>query len=93
MGVRMALGADRFRVLSLVMRRAMTLSLLGAAIGVAASLGLARLIESQLFGVGAADPATFVLVPLVLLVSASLATLRPALSAIRVDPAKTLRQE
>ncbi|MEE8583496.1 MAG: FtsX-like permease family protein [Acidobacteriota bacterium] len=93
MGVRMALGANRAKVLSLVMRRAMALSLIGVAIGVAASMVLARLIESQLFGVAATDPATFVLVPLLLLASAWLATLRPALSAIRVDPAKALRQE
>ncbi len=93
LGVRIALGADRADVLRLVLRQGMSLALTGIAIGVAAAFGLTRLIASQLYGVGATDPATFVGVAGLLGLTALAANLVPALRATRVDPAVVLREE
>ena len=93
LGVRIALGARRADVLRLVLRQGMTLSLLGIAIGVGAALVLTRVIESQLFGVRASDPLTFVSVALLLGGTALAANLIPAVRAMRVDPAVVLREE
>jgi putative ABC transport system permease protein len=65
----------------------------GIGIGLAAALGLTRLIESQLFGVTATDPATFALVAAVLAATALVANLVPAIRATRLDPAVVLREE
>ena len=92
-GVRMALGAARVNVLSLVMRQGMTLVALGIAIGVLGALGLTRLIATQLYAVPPSDPATFTLVAALLIGIAALATLVPALRATRVDPVVALREE
>ncbi len=93
LGVRIALGADRGDVLRLVLRQGMGLALLGIGIGLAAALALTRLIESQLYGVAATDPATFVLVAAVLATTALIANLIPAVRAMRMDPAVVLREE
>ena len=93
LGVRIALGADRTDVLRLVLRQGMRLAILGIGIGLAAALALTRLIESQLYGVTATDPATFVLVAGVLGVTALVANLIPAIRATRLDPAVVLREE
>jgi putative ABC transport system permease protein len=93
LGVRIALGAGRADVLRLVLRQGMSLALLGIAIGVGAALLLTRVIESQLFGVRASDPVTFVGVALLLGLTALAANLVPALRAMRVDPAVVLRDE
>jgi putative ABC transport system permease protein len=93
LGVRIALGARRADVLRLVLRQGMTLSLLGIAIGVGAALVLTRVIESQLFGVRASDPLTFLSVALLLGGTALAANLIPAVRAMRVDPAVVLREE
>ncbi len=93
LGVRIALGARRADVLRLVLRQGMSLALIGIGIGVAAALILTRLIESQLFGVRASDPLTFVVVALLLGTTALIANLVPALRAMRVDPAVVLREE
>ena len=93
LGVRLALGADRGDVLRLVLRQGMGLALLGIGIGLAAALALTRLIESQLYGVAATDPLTFLLVAGVLAATALLANLIPALRATRMDPAVVLREE
>jgi predicted permease len=93
LGVRIALGADRSDVLRLVLRQGMGLALLGIGIGLAAALGLTRLIESQLYGIAATDPATFALVAAVLAATALLANLVPAIRAMRMDPAVVLREE
>jgi putative ABC transport system permease protein len=90
-GIRMALGADRSRVLTVVMRQGLVLTGLGVVIGIAGALGLNRLIASLLFGVTPADALTMIgVVALVLLVTA-LACLRPALRAARLDPNVVLR--
>ena len=92
-GVRMALGAVRSRVLLLVVGQGMALAGAGVAIGLVAAFALTRLLSSQLFSVGATDPATFALVSALLVAIALLATLVPALRATRVDPAVALRDE
>ena len=93
LGVRIALGADRSDVLRLVLRQGMGLAVLGIGIGLGAALALTRLIESQLYGVTATDPATFALVAAVLAATALLANLIPAIRATRLDPAVVLREE
>jgi putative ABC transport system permease protein len=93
LGVRIALGARQSDVLRLVLRQGMSLALIGIAIGVGAALLLTRLIQSQLFGVGASDPLTFVAVAVLLGGTALIANLVPALRAMRVDPAVVLREE
>lgn len=90
-GLRMALGAERSRVLSLLMRQGLGLVAIGLAGGLAGGFALTRLLTTQLFGVEATDPLTFVAVVVLLLGVAALATLLPALRATRVDPVEVLR--
>jgi putative ABC transport system permease protein len=90
-GIRMALGAARRNVLSMVMGQGLLLVGLGVVIGVVGALALTRLIASQLFGVQPTDPTTFVLVATTLVGVAALATFIPALRATRVDPVVALR--
>ena len=92
-GVRMALGAARGSVLSLVMKQGVGLALVGVALGLAGAFALTRVLEAQLFGVTRTDPATFALVAVVLTLVATVATLIPALRAIRLDPVRALRCE
>ncbi len=92
-GVRMALGADRRDVLWLVLRDALRLVLVGAALGVPAALAAARLVASQLFGISAADPGAVVAATLAMLVVAAVSGYLPARRATRVDPLVALRCE
>jgi putative ABC transport system permease protein len=92
-GVRMALGAERSDVLKVVVGQGVRAVLIGAGIGVAASLGVTRFFESMLFGVKPTDLVTFVAVSLVLLVVAWLACYIPARRASKVDPMVALRYE
>jgi putative ABC transport system permease protein len=93
LGVRIALGAARRDVLRLVLRQGMSLALIGIGVGLATAFALSRLIESQLYGVHAGDPATMALVAGLLAVTALTANLIPAWRATRVDPAVVLREE
>jgi len=93
LGIRMALGAARTRVLALVVGQGMTLAGVGIVIGLVGAFALTRLLSSQLFGVRATDPATFAGVSVLLVLIALGATLVPALRATRVDPVVALRDE
>ncbi|MFZ0272080.1 MAG: ABC transporter permease [Acidobacteriaceae bacterium] len=93
MGIRMALGADRSRIRSLVVWHGMRLALVGVVIGIGAAFGLTRFIASFLFGVKTWDPMVFVTVPVVLSLVALLAVWMPATRASRLDPQKALRIE
>jgi putative ABC transport system permease protein len=92
-GIRIALGAASNNVQNMVIAQGMLLVLIGAAIGVAASLGLTRFLESFLYGVAALDPAVFIAVPIVLAAVALTAVWFPARRASRVDPIQALRCE
>jgi putative ABC transport system permease protein len=92
-GIRMALGAQRSDVLKMIVRQGMVLTLIGLAIGLAASLIVTRFMSSLLFGVAATDPLTFIGVSLVLATIALLATIIPAHRATKVDPMEALRYE
>jgi ABC-type antimicrobial peptide transport system permease subunit len=92
-GIRMALGAARRDVLMLVLRRGLRLALPGLLFGLVAGLALARLIRGFTLDIAPGDPATFVGVPLVLLVVVACATLLPAQRATAVQPSTALRNE
>jgi putative ABC transport system permease protein len=92
-GVRMALGAAQSTVLGMVLRQGMRLAAIGVVIGLLGAFALTRLMATQLFGVKPNDPATYVLVSMLLAIIAVAATLIPALRATRVDPVVALRQE
>jgi len=93
MGIRMALGANRREVLWLVVSGGLRLTLAGVAFGMAASFGLARLLGGLLFGVKPADPATLIVVTLLLTAVALLASYIPARRATKVNPMVALRYE
>ena len=92
-GVRLALGAQRVNILSLVLKRGMSLVIAGVAIGLVAAFGLTRLMSGIVFGVSVGDPLTYGLVALVLLAVAALACFVPARRATKVDPLVALRYE
>ena len=89
-GIRMALGAQRSDILQLVLGEGTKMALVGAAIGIVASLGLTRLMAQQLFGVGAHDPLTYTSVPALLILVSIAACYIPAMRAVRVDPMTSL---
>ena len=89
----MSLGADRRSVIGSMMKGAMGVVALGGFLGLAAAYVLARVIQGLLFGVGAGDPLTMVLVPVLLCGVAFVAALIPAHRATRVNPTEALRSE
>jgi len=92
-GIRMAMGARRSDVLKLVLRHSLLLIGLGLLAALSGSLSLTRFIESQLWGITPTDPATCVIVSLLLVLVALIATFIPARRASRVDPMVALRYE
>jgi putative ABC transport system permease protein len=92
-GVRMALGADRTSVLTMVLRESVGLTVMGLLAGVALALVLSRLIKTLLFGIGTTDLAVYLFTSLVLAGVATLATLLPARRAAAIEPIQALRAE
>jgi ABC-type antimicrobial peptide transport system permease subunit len=92
-GVRMALGAPRQSVLTMVLRRGMVLAAIGVALGIVASTALTNFLKGMLFGIKPLDALTFVVVSAVLLLVCLLASSGPAYRAARLDPVKTLRDQ
>jgi macrolide transport system ATP-binding/permease protein len=92
-GIRMALGAGRGSVVSMVLREAMLQAGLGLAIGFPIALLCVRFLKTQLYGTAGQDPAVLVGAATVLIVSACVAGLIPARRAASTDPVKALRTE
>ena len=93
MGIRMAIGADRGSLLRLVVGRGLKLALLGVALGGLGSLGLTRVLTSQLWGVSATDRSVFAGAAAFLLGVGVIAVFLPAARAARVDPVVVLKSE
>jgi putative ABC transport system permease protein len=92
-GIRMALGADRWRVVRMVLRRAFSQVGIGLALGIPAAIGAGRLMKDQLFGVKPWDPVMLVFATLLLALAAALASVIPARRAAGVEPMVALRNE
>jgi len=92
-GIRMALGAPRNKILALVLAQGAALAGLGIAIGLIGALNLTQYLRAMLFGLGPSDPATFVAVALAFAGVAALGCYIPARRATRLDPLRALREE
>jgi putative ABC transport system permease protein len=92
-GIRLAIGADRAKVLRMILRQGMTLAVGGVAIGVGAALLLTRLMQSLLYEITPSDPMTFVAVAAVLIVVSLIASYLPAWRATKVSPLIALRTQ
>jgi putative ABC transport system permease protein len=92
-GVRMALGANRFRIVRLITGESVLVTTAGVALGLAGGVAVSRWLGSMVFGVSPLDPVTLVAVPIVLLVSSAIAAAAPARRAMHVDAMSMLRRE
>jgi len=92
-GLRVALGAERSRILLMVLRQALELTVAGVVVGLLGAVALTRVMASLLFSVSTTDLTTFAMVPLLLIATAMLASYVPAQRAMRVDPVVALRDE
>jgi putative ABC transport system permease protein len=92
-GIRMALGGQRTDMLRLVLRQSGMLVLVGMLVGVPVALGATRLLGTMLYGVGATDLMTYLLVVALLGAAALIASIIPAFRATKVDPMVALRYE
>jgi putative ABC transport system permease protein len=91
-GIRLAVGGAPARIRALVLRESMSLVALGIVLGLAGALAASRVLRGLLYGVEAHDPATFTLVPVVLVATALAASWLPARRATRIDPVTALRE-
>jgi putative ABC transport system permease protein len=92
-GIRMALGAERWGVMAMIFRRGMTTIAIGLAIGMPLAWMFARLLSSLIFGVKPGDAVTFAGIPLAMIAAASIAIFVPARRAMKIDPIVALRYE
>jgi len=92
-GVRMAIGARGLDVLSMVLREALWLVVIGVSVGLVVAFMMMRLISSLLFGLGPRDPLTLAVATMLLLAIAAFAGSLPAWRAARIDPVRALRHE
>jgi predicted permease len=92
-GVHVALGAERLDVLMLIEKQGIRLSIVGLAIGLAAAVGVSRVLSSLLYGIGPTDPVTYVGVSVLMIVMTLLSCYIPARRAMKVDPMVALRYE
>jgi predicted permease len=92
-GIRLALGAQQGELKRMFVRHGLVLAGVGVAIGLGAAVGLTRLMSSLLFGISPMDPATYIAMPMLLVMAASLASYLPARRAAAVDPVEALKAE
>jgi putative ABC transport system permease protein len=92
-GVRMALGAQRDTVLTMILKRGLVTAVSGMAVGLVFAFALARLMQNLIWGVPASDIVTFAGIPMALIAAASFAILIPARRATKIDPIVALRYE
>lgn len=93
LGLRLALGASRYDVLTVVLKRGLMLAGFGIAVGALASVLMGRFMQDLLFGVAPLDLSIFSTVTLALVVVSVVATLMPAVRAAALDPIRTLREQ
>ena len=92
-GLRLALGAQRWQIVLSVVRQSLLLAAAGCVVGLAGAVALSRILHSFLFEVSALDPITFTLVPLLMAIVALIASWIPARRAAAVDPMEALRAD
>jgi len=92
-GIRTALGASSTRITVLVLRDTGRAIAVGIAIGLVAAVGVARMLQSELFGASAFDPVVFVATAILLALAGVVATYVPARRAARIDPMSALRAD
>jgi putative ABC transport system permease protein len=92
-GVRLALGALRRQIAGRFLLQGLRATAVGCAAGLALAAALSHFLATMLYGVSAVDPATYLVVVLLILVVAAIASLAPAVRAARVEPVTVLREE
>jgi len=92
-GIRMALGAQRQRILAMILASSISLVVAGLVVGVISALSLSQYISGLLIGVSPRDPVTYILLPIAMLAATVIASLIPATRATRVEPVTALRYE
>jgi uncharacterized membrane protein YidH (DUF202 family) len=92
-GIRLSLGADPGSVITMIIRQALTPTLIGAAVGAGAAAAAGKVLQSQLYGTSSADPLVFLATGLLMVVVMAFASWIPARQAGRVDPLQVLRTE
>jgi ABC-type antimicrobial peptide transport system permease subunit len=92
-GIRLALGAMRWQIVSAIVKQSLVLATVGSVTGLVTAALLSRFLRSFLFGISPLDPLTFCTVPIVMLLLAMFAASIPARRAASVDPMDTLRNE